>query len=575
MEIIVIIILLFYLLFMLRLRDRVKSLENLISSHQSQLSMTQTPENQTVAAPRYTLQQSEVILQNERDLQYKNNADRLFITWLKRDWLLKLGAFLLLVGFGWFVTYAFLNNWIGPIGRITFGIIIGLIIMVLGWWRIQKYLNQGSVFVALGSTIILLTMYAAREVYGFFTPVSALAIMFLSVVFASFISIRYKARPLALTVLALAGITPLLTVSPSPDYINLFLYLLVVTAGTIWIVIITGWRQLTAIALIIISLYSLAYFSENAENFILLLLAHLFAIIFFITNTSAILNLKDKNITPDIITAGGTGLFILVWIINELSKEWQSLVISLWMMIFAITAFIIFKITQRKEPFYVYAGVALGMLAAATSAELQGTTLSIAYTIESIIIPIIAYLTLKDIKVAERLTLLLIGPIFFSFGHLATFTSARNIFNQDFFALFILIAGMIFLGLFFRRQFQNNTSNFHSTTDTVLLITGSIYAYILLWFSLQIAFPEDTAIAMSLVIYTIAGLISYSYGRVNDRQVIRRYGSIILALVVARLLLVDVWGMELGSRIITFFIIGILLISTAFLGRKNKTVITQ
>ena len=48
-----------------------------------------------------------------------------FVTWIKEDWLMKLGALLLLIGFGWFATYAFLNNWIGPAGRISLGLGLG------------------------------------------------------------------------------------------------------------------------------------------------------------------------------------------------------------------------------------------------------------------------------------------------------------------------------------------------------------------------------------------------------------------------------------------------------------------
>ena len=66
-----------------------------------------------------------------------------FVKWLKEDWLQKLGSLLLLIGLGWFTTYAFMNNWIGPVGRITLGLILGLVVLVLGHFRIKKYLNQG------------------------------------------------------------------------------------------------------------------------------------------------------------------------------------------------------------------------------------------------------------------------------------------------------------------------------------------------------------------------------------------------------------------------------------------------
>src|SRR3990167_3427444 len=110
-----------------------------------------------------------------------------FTAWLKENWLLKLGALLLLIGFGWLVSYAFLNNWIGPAGRIVLGLAAGALILILGWWRMRSFVTQGSVFVALGATVILLTTYAARIIYDFFTPGSALVLMLVVSAFVAFL----------------------------------------------------------------------------------------------------------------------------------------------------------------------------------------------------------------------------------------------------------------------------------------------------------------------------------------------------------------------------------------------------
>src|SRR3989344_6591697 len=149
-----------------------------------------------------------------------------FLKWFAEDWLLKLGALLLLIGFGWFASYAFLHNWIGPVGRITAGLIAGVLILMLGWWRIRNYLHQGGIFLVLGSTTILLTIYAAREIYDFFTPSIALIVMFLSALVVTVASVRHKSKQLAILSIALAGIAPLLTHSPTADYVSLFNYLL-------------------------------------------------------------------------------------------------------------------------------------------------------------------------------------------------------------------------------------------------------------------------------------------------------------------------------------------------------------
>lgn len=499
-----------------------------------------------------------------------------FVEWLKEDWLLKLGALLLLIGFGWLTTYAFLNNWIGPMGRIALGIVAGALFILLGWWRIGKYIHQGGIFLVLGSTIILLTIFAAREIYGFFTPLSALIVMFLSTAFVALASVKYNSRTLALLSLALAGIAPLLTKTPATDHIGLFAYLFVVVLGAIWIVALTGQRELTAAALIIISVYSAPHLLSYSlfplvDLNKLLLFAYAFAAVFFLTNATGILKLKGKNIAPDLVTAAGNGLFLLAWIMTAAQDEWKSLIISAWMIVFAVGAFLIFRITQRREPFYVYAGIGIAMLAAATSAELKGATLTIAYTIESGIIAFIAYSILRDIKIAKRISLLLIWPVILSVESITSRAWITNIIHKDFFVLLILGLTFLMLGLFFLRRAREVEGKGAQQLSVILLIVGSIYFYALLWLSLHAGFRNDnSAVMIALVVYTIIGLIFYFYGLTNEKKGLRIYGGALIGFVVGRLLLVDVWKMELAGRTVTFFLIGALLVSTAFFGKKKQ-----
>ena len=70
--------------------------------------------------------------------------------------------------------------------------------------------------------------------------------------------------------------------------------------------------------------------------------------------------------------------------------------------------------------------------------------------------------------------------------------------------------------------------------------------------------------------YTIVGLALYSYGRMNNVSHYKQAGIVLLGLVVLRLGLIDVWGMELLWRIVTFMGIGGLFIVTALLEGKRK-----
>lgn len=679
-----------------------------------------------------------------------------FGAWLKEDWLLKLGALLLLMGFGWLTTYAFLNNWIGPEGRIIIGMLAGVGFMVLGFWRTKKFRHQGEIFTILGSTVFLLVTFAARELYGFLNPFVALGMMFLSTAFVAFSSVHYKSKYMAVAGLILAGIAPQFINLSTPNEVGIFSYLLVVTLGVIWVVFLTEWRELSLAGLGVVFLYSLPHFARGQvidDKGILLLFAFAFTAVFFIANTMGILKLKGNKIIPDLITAGANGLFLIAWVMVGADDQWKSLILAAWTVVFAAGAFITFKITNNKNPFYVYTAVAIAMLGAATSELLDGSTLNMVFTLEGAIISAMTYLVVRDVRVSERFSLILAVPILLSFESIGSRAWRTSVFHKDFFVLLVLGIALFGLGIFFAylREKANDfsekticvahvyfgqfylsvlmwltihsifkiydigiwksvvialftvvfaatsfisvrltqkkdifyiytsilvvlfalitsselltnsiqdkgailtityalqivitvlssyfilnvhkiaerlslviilpiftsvtsfispawkTSVFHRDFSALLVLgliiigfalffrfvskdlsdqvsrqinvaylyVGSVYIYVLIWLSLHAAFVRDYfAVMTSLVLYTIIGLIVYFYGRMWTKKAYLLYGGLLLGVVMVRLFLVDVWRMELSARIITFFVIGALLVSTAFIGRKKET----
>ena len=554
----------------IRLRSRVRRLESELKTKGAGGESIVKSEGGSI--PPYTSEGKTVLKDVESLAKVGPTSGERFTDWLKEDWLLKLGGLLLLIGFGWLTTYAFLHNWIGPLGRITLGIVAGAFIILLGFWRIKKFLHQGGIFLVLGSTVVLLTVFAARELYNFFSPVTALGIMFLSTAFVALASVKYESKSLALTSIILAGVAPLLT-NPPNDFVALFAYLFVVTLGTLWVVALTGYRELTLASLITIALYSTPYFFgfSNKDEALLLFFAYGFSVLFFITNTFGILKQKEKQIGADLITAGGTGLFLLLWILTSAKDEWQSLILALWTLIFIVGAFVTFKLSGRREPLYVYGCVGVGLLAAATATELHGQTLTIAYAIEAGLLAFVSFVLTRDTRVAEVASLTLVAPIIMSFPSMVASEWRNAIFHEHFFALFILGLTLLALGIFFGSMRLKHANGESSKMPIWLMATGSIYGYILVWLSLHATLKsDDTAVMLSLLVYTIIGLVTYFKGRVGDDKTFRYYGGTLLLFVVGRLLLVDVWDMEITGKIVTFFAVGALLMSTAFFGRKKK-----
>jgi uncharacterized membrane protein len=351
--------------------------------------------------------------------------DNRFVMWLKEDFLVKLGAFLLLIAFGWFVSYAFAKDWIGPIGRIALGLAFGIGFLGFGSTRIRSFAQQGGIFLALGSTIILLTIWAARELYQFFTPLIALVVMFLSVLFVSVQAYIYDRRSLAIASLLLAAAAPLFTNSPEPSIVGLYSYLVLITAGTLWIVFAKGWSILSPLALIIVSYFSIPFWMyaiSSQEGLVGLFFAFLFVLLFFSSNIASMLYRREGNLDKaHLLTAIGTGIYLCAWILTVMSDSWVSLTLAAWALVFALGAQLFYRYASRPEPFYIYGSVSIAYIGMATIFELSGPVLLVALASEIALLTIVSSIIIRKEEVTASLAALLGLPFFLSFDVLSRY----------------------------------------------------------------------------------------------------------------------------------------------------------
>lgn len=485
------------------------------------------------------------------------------VEWLKKDWPMKTGALLILLAFGWLTTYAFMNNWIGPVGRISLGIVGGLLILLLGEWRNKKSIPQGSVLVALGGATILVTIFAARTVYDFFTPTLALLFMALVVVFVAFSSVKHRVLSLAVLGLVMGGAAPLLVDSPEPNFLGLFSYLLVLCAGTLWVVGVTGWRALNNVALAIVAVYS-GIQIENlgvSEPWTALLFAFAFAVLFFGANSARVYKNKATEMWDHVNILGNGGL-LLYWISSSAPEEWKSLVTAGAMLFLFSTAFILFKKTLLKEIIYVYGGVAFVFLAVATWFELDNKTLFfVIYTLEACASIAGVHAILRDPVLTRNLSILLVLPLVKGLESLDDWNWKEGIVHWHSLLVLLLSVASLSLGIYLKKNKES--------AGIALLLVGMFYAVAWVWLASGALIVNDAmAVMTALTLYTITGLTLNIVGSLNDHLFARNTGAAFIGLVVLRLLAVDVWEMDITGKIITFFVIGSLLIGTAFISKK-------
>jgi hypothetical protein len=343
------------------------------------------------------------------------------------------------------------------------------------------------------------------------------------------------------------------------------------------VVKITKAPALTPAALIIVGLYNLLYIDSLSfeDELVGLMFAFVFTTIFFVSNILSLLYRTSQELKQShIVTAAGTGIFLIVWILSAAPAVWQTPLYILWLSVFTTGAFVVYIKTNERTPFYIYSAVALGLLGAATVNEFSGAMLTIVFTLEVTALALVARYLLHTPAIASRVAILFVVPLLLSFEQLGSPAWQTGFLHSDFIALAILTVGLLLTASALYEARSEEAKN-QVDTATTLFAVSVIYVLTLIWLVLHSVMSPDNATTVSLVIYTILGLSLYIRGRQTDHRAFIVTGSLLIGAVVLRLLFVDVWEMALPARIVTFIIVGVLLLSTAFIKKHQSSTLPE
>jgi uncharacterized membrane protein len=485
-------------------------------------------------------------------------------SWFMEDTFMKVGALLILIAAGWFVSYAFIHDWIGPVGRIALGLGVGTALMVGGVWRCRSMVDQGAIFTALGMSINLLTIYAARYIYDFFTPGLALLIMLGVVAVTALISIRFKVTALAVVALLAGAMAPILAHTANPDVLGLHTYLGVLFAGALFVAAVLGAPVLVLLSFGISVVYGLPYIETGGlEEHVARLAAFAFAVGFFVFSTAALLRTKSANYYTYLVTTGAVGLYVMFWITVSVASTLQEVVALMWAGGFLFAGALLWQSLTNKIPAYVQIALAIAFIALATAYYLDGTLLLVAYVLQVTALVGAALWGLRDLALARNLSWLYVVVVLMSLPHFIATSWNTSIWHSDFAVL--LLIGTVLFGVGYQLASRGDDTN----TDVTLITVGALYYLTLIWLCFHTLLGDQLGTAVSLVTYTVIGLGLYIGGIKTSDEYARLFGAMIVGGVVVRLMLIDIWELELIFRIIAFFVIGVLLLGTAFIKKQR------
>ena len=164
-------------------------------------------------------------------------------------WLNRIGISAVLVGVSYFLKFAFDNNWIGPAGRVSIGLLAGIAVVV--WsetFRARGYKVFSYSLKAVGIGVLYLSLWAAFQVYGLISSGAAFVAMVIVTVSTATLALKQDAEILAALALAGGFATPLLLSTGQNREIQLFSYAALLDIASLVLIVVKPWRQILVLS---------------------------------------------------------------------------------------------------------------------------------------------------------------------------------------------------------------------------------------------------------------------------------------------------------------------------------------
>ena len=171
---------------------------------------------------------------------------------LGQRWFLGIGVFVLLLAIGFFLKYAFDEQWIRPPVQITFGMLVGILLIGGGEiCRRRKWAGLDISFAALGLGALYLSVYAANQIYRLMPDGLTIFVVLIVSTVGLLISFLWDSRVLGVLSFLGGYLSPLLFHSDEVGNWVFFGYLSALNIATTLLAYVKRWPSLSWIGAIL------------------------------------------------------------------------------------------------------------------------------------------------------------------------------------------------------------------------------------------------------------------------------------------------------------------------------------
>jgi|CXWL01.1.fsa_nt_gi uncharacterized membrane protein len=167
---------------------------------------------------------------------------------LGQKWLLIVGIAVMVLGVGYFLKYAFDQNWIGPAGRVALAYAGGTACLVLGEMFRRKGLTIFGLYLCGGGVAVLyFSGYASFQIYHLIGQPVAFLLMVAVTALAGYLSLVHDVKWLAVLGIIGGFLTPMVLSTRQDNQIALMSYMTILNGGIVAIAFHKRWGLLNSL----------------------------------------------------------------------------------------------------------------------------------------------------------------------------------------------------------------------------------------------------------------------------------------------------------------------------------------
>ncbi|HKI00190.1 MAG TPA: DUF2339 domain-containing protein [Candidatus Sulfotelmatobacter sp.] len=515
-------------------------------------------------------------------------------------WLNRIGIAALLIGISYFLKFAFENNWIGPAGRVTIGILAGIAVIV--WserFRAKGYRAFSYSLKAVGFGALYLSLWAAFQRYGLIPSGAAFVMMLAVTASAAAMAWAQDAQILAAFAVTGAFSTPLLLSTGQNREVALFAYVAILDLATLVLVMFKPWRRLLVMSyagnlLLYVGWYASFYTRSQLE--ITIAFATLFFAIFAI---APLLSLQPEAeiallaAVPAVLAFVNAGVYFLqaYAMIEEVDKTymaWFALALA------AVYIFLSRRVRARQIApgaseilYFLHLALAIGFITVAIPIRLDAHWVTIGWFVEAGVLLWVGNRVKSDFLNVLALAALVLGVVRLLL--IDNFYTTQLLFNMRM-ATYVVAVAVLGAVAWYAGQRDDEAGHAVAAISLVALNALALIALsreVADYYARQMAAFRPTALRQWKAAYNdihrieIERDFTYSalwmaygamlmvVGFLRRSAFVRWQALLLIAATIAKVFIYDVSELDRGYRIVSFIVLGVLLLAISFVYQRD------